>query len=38
LQEIEPGHLVSCHRAAELELVGIGDAEILTPGEKALTP
>jgi peptide/nickel transport system ATP-binding protein len=31
LQEIEPGHFVSCHRAAELELVGIGDAELLTP-------
>jgi hypothetical protein len=26
LEELAPGHLVSCHRARELNLAGIGDA------------
>ena len=29
LTELEPGHFVACHRASELELVGIGDAKTI---------
>ena len=31
LEELEPGHFVACHRASELELVGIGDAPMRDP-------
>jgi len=29
LEELEPGHFVACHRASELQLVGIGDAKTI---------
>jgi len=31
LRELEPGHFVSCHRAEELDLDGIGDLEGVRP-------